>query len=187
MNFIFPCKSSWEFNKKEECDLLLKKWQMTFQASYYKGKIFLDLNNNDNLPTRLTYSKGGAWLKHIGHSNMLYICAARAITDHAPIGEYHLRFFSKEFFACPCGDYPIESKNHILNSCRQFRNYWNPKRDSLKDIITFLEFNPGVFNLLWKHYLIAVSLILSYLVYNSVAYNFPFSFSPSFLSFSVAI
>jgi len=29
----------------------------------------------------------------------------------------------KEFFAYPYGDYLIKSRNHILNSCRWFRNY----------------------------------------------------------------
>jgi len=54
--------------KKEEYNSLLKNWQITFQALNYKGKNFLDLNDDDNLPTRPTYSKGGAWLKHIRHS-----------------------------------------------------------------------------------------------------------------------
>ena len=57
---IFLCKSSWDFSKKEECDIILKNWQITFQALDYKGKNFLNLNDNDNLPTRLTYSKDGA-------------------------------------------------------------------------------------------------------------------------------
>ena len=46
---------------------------MTFQALDYKGKNFLDLNDDDNLPTRPTYSKGGAWLKYFGHSNIVKI------------------------------------------------------------------------------------------------------------------
>jgi len=126
--------------------MIYSKYKVIFQALDYKGKNFLDLNDDDNLPTRPTYSKGGAWLKHIRHSNTLCVHATRTITNHAPIGGYRLRFFPKESFACPCRDYPIESRNHILNGCRQFRNYWNPKRDSLKDIIAFLKFNPGVFS-----------------------------------------
>jgi len=133
------------FSKKEKCDSLLKDWQINFQVLDYKKKNFLDLNNNNNLPTRPTYSKDSAWLKHIGHSNMLCICVTRAITNHALISECCFRFFPKESFACSCRDYPIKSINHILNSYRQFRNYWNPKRDSLKDIIAFLKFNSEVF------------------------------------------
>ena len=117
---------------------------MIFQASDYQGKNFLDLNNDDNLSTRLTYSKDSTWLKHIRYSNTLCICTTRAIINHAPISEYYLRFFSKEFFVYLYGEYLIKSRDYILNSYRQFRKYWNSKRNSLKDIIVFIEFNLGV-------------------------------------------
>lgn len=68
---------------------------MTFQTLDYKRKNFLDLNNNNNLPTRPTYSKDDAWLKHFRYSNMLCTYTARAITNHAPISKYHLEFFPK--------------------------------------------------------------------------------------------
>ena len=58
-NPIFLCKSSWKFNKNKECDLTLKNLWITFQALDYKEKNILDLNDNDNLLTRLTYFKGG--------------------------------------------------------------------------------------------------------------------------------
>lgn len=61
----------------------------------YKGKNFLDLNNNDNIPIWLTYLKKDTWLKHIRHSNSLYTCVIRVITNHALISEYYLRFFAK--------------------------------------------------------------------------------------------
>jgi len=91
---------------------------MYFQVLYYKGKNFLDLNNNNNLSIQPTYLKEGAWLKHIRHSNSLYACITKAITNHAPIGKYYLRFFPKESFACLYRDYPIKSMNHILYRCR---------------------------------------------------------------------
>ena len=47
-------------SKKEECDSIIQNWQMIFQASDYKGNNFLDLLNNDYLPTKPTYMKGGA-------------------------------------------------------------------------------------------------------------------------------
>ena len=37
---------------------------MTFQGSEYREWNFLELNNNDNQPIHLTYSKNGVWLKH---------------------------------------------------------------------------------------------------------------------------
>jgi len=78
---------------------------MYFQVLDYKGKNFLDLNDNDNLSIWPTYLKEGAWLKHIGHSNSLYMYIIRAITNYASIGEHYFRFFPEESFAYFCSDY----------------------------------------------------------------------------------
>jgi len=45
---------------------------MMFQASDLKEKQFLDLLDNENNIIELSYSKGGSWLKAIGHLNSLY-------------------------------------------------------------------------------------------------------------------
>jgi len=62
---------SWDFSKKEKYDSILQNWQMTFQALDYKGNNFLDLINDNNLPTKPTYTKDGTWLKQSGHTNTL--------------------------------------------------------------------------------------------------------------------
>jgi len=126
IDLSFPCKSLWDFSKKEECNDIICEWQMTFQASEYKGKHFLELNDNNNIPVKPTYSKGGAWLNLIGHSNTLCMQDTRAITNHTPIREYCLRFFPRESFECPCGNCPIESRHYILHECRRYNKYWNP-------------------------------------------------------------
>jgi len=74
------------------------------------------------------------------------VCATRAITNHAPIGEYRLRFFPREEFKCLCGQYPIESRQYILHEYGKFNGYWNPRRDLLSYFVMFLEFNPNVFS-----------------------------------------
>jgi len=107
---LLPCKNSWDFSKKNENDDILNAWKMMFQASNFKGNHFLDLLDDNNNIIELTYVKGGSWLKMIGHSNSLCACTTRAITNHTPIGEYRLRFFPREEFKCPCGQYPIESR-----------------------------------------------------------------------------
>ena len=76
-----------------ECDEILNNWKMTFQASDAKGRQFLKLLDDDLYPIESSYSKGGLWLKFFGHSNSLYIRALRAIINHVPIREYHLKFF----------------------------------------------------------------------------------------------
>ena len=81
---------------------------MSFQALDLKGRNFLELVNSDNITLEPTYCKGGPWLQAFGHSNSLYARATRAITNHALIREYRLKFFPKEDFSCPCSLYPIE-------------------------------------------------------------------------------
>ena len=90
---------------------------MYFQASKYKRRNFLELNNDNNQPICLTYSKDGAWLKHFGLSNLMCAYMTRLIMNHASIDEYRLRFFPKEHFTCMYGDYPIETRRHILFDC----------------------------------------------------------------------
>ena len=142
---LYLCKTSWDFSKKSESNDILKVWKMMFQTSDLKGNQFLDLLNNNNNIIELSYVKGGSWLKTFGHSNSLCVCATRAITNHAPIGKYRLRFFPREEFKCPCGLYPIESRCHILHECGRFNGYWNLRRDSLGHFVMFLETNPSAF------------------------------------------
>ena len=66
---------------------------MTFQVSDGKGKHFLNLVDNNYEDIEPSYIEGSLWFQAFGHSNLLYACATRAITNHAPIGEYQLRFF----------------------------------------------------------------------------------------------
>ena len=108
-------------------------------------KHFLDLVDADNKPIEPLYIKGSSWLKFFGHSNFLYVRATRAITNHAPIGEYRLRFFSREDFSCLCRLYPIKSRHHILHKYKRFNNYWNPRGDLISHFVLFLEFNLGIF------------------------------------------
>jgi len=141
----FPCKFSWDFCKKSECDSIILLWRMTFQTSDFKGRNFLDLLNDDLHPIKLSCAKSSLWLSHFSHSNSLCAWASRAITNHALIGEYQLRFFSRESFTYPCGIYSIKTRWHILHECHRFNNYWNPRRDMLAYFSLFLQFNPSAF------------------------------------------
>ena len=107
---LFPYKNSWDFSKKNKSDDIIKAWKMMFQASDLKGNYFLDLLDVDNKIIEPTYAKGRSQLKLIGHLNLLYAHATRAITNHVPINKYRLRFFLREEFRCLCGHYLIESR-----------------------------------------------------------------------------
>ena len=118
---------------------------MIFQVSDGKRKQFLELLDDNSNNIELSYIKGRSWLQAFEQLNTLCAHAMRAITNHAPIREYRLRFFPREEFKCPCGVYPIESKRHILHDCSRFNSYWNPRRDLLSHFVMFLKNNPNVF------------------------------------------
>jgi len=119
---------------------------MFFQASDWQGRSFMDLKDGDNEDILPMYTKGSSWLKICGCSNILTACLTRLITNHAPIGEYRLRFFPKEPCSCPCKKAEIKMRQHLLFNCNRFKKSWNPKREPILDILTFLELNPGAFS-----------------------------------------
>ena len=141
----YPSKISWDYCKKIDSDNIINQWKKMFQASDGKGNNFLDLLDDDFNPIEPSYTKGGPWLQVFGHSNSLCAQATRAITNHAPIGEYRLRFLPSMDFSCPCNNYPIESRRHILHECKRFNGSWNPRRDSLNHFVMFLIANPNAF------------------------------------------
>ena len=134
----YPCKLSWYFSKKSKCNNILSSWKMIFQASDLKERQFLELCDEDNNPIKLSYTKGGLWLKFLGYSNLLCIRATRAITNHTPIEEYRLKFFSWEDFSCLCSNYLIETCHHILHECKRYSEYWNLRRNTISYFILFL-------------------------------------------------
>jgi len=92
---------------------------MLFQAADFKGRNFLDLLDDNLNPIEPSSIKGSPWLQYFRHSNLLCAQASKAIINYAPIGEYWLRFFSREEFSCPYGNYPIKIRRHILYKCKK--------------------------------------------------------------------
>ena len=119
---------------------------MLFQAADLKRRNFLELLDDNLNPIKPSNIKGGPWLQQFGHSNSLCTRATRAIVNHAPIGEYCLRFFPREDFLCLCGIYLIETRKHILHECKRFNKYWNLRRDTIAYFVLFLQFNPSAFS-----------------------------------------
>ena len=107
---------------------------------------------------------------------MLCAQASRAITNYAPIGEYQLRFFPREEFDYPCGDYPIETRQHILHECQRFNNYWNSRRNT---ITYFMLSNlTQVLFCLNNHFLLVLLIVLLYWFDFLLFCLFIFSLSP---------
>ena len=120
---ILLSKLSWDYCKKIDSDNIINLWKITFQVLDGKGRHFLDLVDNSCIDIKPSYIKGSPWLQSFGHSNLLCAHATRAITNHALIGEYCLWFFPNKEFKCPCGNYPIETRRHILHECTYHNGY----------------------------------------------------------------
>jgi len=118
---------------------------MTFQVLNEKERQFLNLIDNNFNIIKSSYTKKGPWLQTFSHSNSLCVYTTRAITNHASIGKYWLRFFLSEKFRCSCENYSIESRRHIFYNYIRFNGYWNSKQDSFSHFIMFLVANPNVF------------------------------------------
>ena len=142
---IYPCKISWDYSRKIDCNNILNTWKMIFQALNGKERQFLNLLDDNFNIIKSSYYKEGSWLQLFGHLNLLCVHAMRAITNHTPIGKYRLRFFLNKEFKCLCKTYTIKSKRHILHDCMRFNGYWNPKWDFLSYFVMFLIANPNTF------------------------------------------
>jgi len=132
-----------------------------FSSIWLQRKIFLDLNNNNNQPICLIYSKGRAWLKHVGLSNLLYACITIFITNHAPIGKYRLMFFPNKLSTCLCN-------NSSVNLSRQGHTFYM----SVFDIWSYLIPNKSpskIFSYfsssIWEIFTFKKTLQISYLLY----------------------
>ena len=99
---------SWDYSKKTKCDNIFQNWKMTFQVLDNKCQYFLNLLNDKLNDIEPFYIKEGSWLQSFEHSNGLCAYVLRAITNHALIGKYGLRFFPREEFKYLCSLYPIE-------------------------------------------------------------------------------
>jgi len=55
----FPCKTSWDYCRKLDCNNIIKQWRMTFQALNGKEKQFLDLLDDNFNIIKPAYTKGG--------------------------------------------------------------------------------------------------------------------------------
>ena len=87
---------------------MVKKLQIYFQVSNYKGRNFLYINDNNSNSICPTYSKDGAWLK------------------------YKQRFFPNSSITYPCGSSSIETRLHILYDYKQYKKSWNSKQEFSK-------------------------------------------------------
>jgi len=111
---------------------------------------------------------------------LLYARVTSANTNHTPIREYCLRFFSKENFNCLYKIYPIKSRCHILHECRKYIRILI--ESLLAILLCFWSIILGLFPFMKKLLNSSITIIILILY----CLLFPFLFSFLFLFFSFA-
>jgi len=142
----FPCKNSFLFSRKKECDDLIQEWQTSFVNTENKGRLFLEFEDSNLQVIKPTYTNGGSWLPSIGFYNSLCARFTRMTTGHAPIGEYKQRFFPNEPTNCPCGLAEVQTREHIVLQCSLYEPSTRPINRCLNNSVHFLHDNPTAFS-----------------------------------------
>ena len=143
---VFPCKESYLFSKKKECDNILYEWQESFANSLKKGQCFLDFEDEKQQVIKPTYTKGGSWLPFIGFKNSLCTRFTCMTTGHAPIGEYRQRFFPHLPTSYLCGKVEVQTREHIIMECDLHDPSTRPCNIIINSFVHFLTDNPGAFS-----------------------------------------
>jgi hypothetical protein len=124
----FPESANFNRRRKLITRSAIEDWQEEFDKEgsdgykghgWYEFRVGVTGERNRVFPSHLNQ---GPWLREYGGvtvANDPGLCGrfVRTATKHAPIGEYHRRFFPDEEFHCPGHQNAPETRNHILNEC----------------------------------------------------------------------
>ena len=129
-------------------------WTRLFKDRMYRGSQWLPVRRK-----KKTFKPSNAKAARDFFHNMARGDASRlsrisyAMTNHAPTGEYRLRFFPEQPAHCPhCGETTLLSRRHILCECPRYVSKfpsladWGSQRHNDKALSGFLDKNPTAFS-----------------------------------------
>ncbi|XP_006456662.1 hypothetical protein AGABI2DRAFT_122547 [Agaricus bisporus var. bisporus H97] len=91
--------------------------------SYFKGNSWYEITNNEGNEILPSHLQGGPWFQtyqgvKAANNSPLFACLMQVMCNHAPIGEYRVRFFPKEpYKLCQCDLKSPEMRQHLLMVC----------------------------------------------------------------------
>ena len=132
--------------RKHVADSALDAWTTMARDPDYLGHQFLVFSDPKGKPLRPTYVNGGTWLRNVNEDNILCARFARAVLNHAPIGEYYRRFNipGHDTHECECG-HPTQTRRHIFTHCGVLETLDRIPR-FLREFVGFLMENPPAFS-----------------------------------------
>ncbi|KAJ3518886.1 hypothetical protein NMY22_g13456 [Coprinellus aureogranulatus] len=128
---------------KDAADSALDRWTTMSRDPDYRGHQFLVLRHPKGKPLPPVYANGGAYLCHVNGDPKMCARFCHAILNHAPIGEYYVRFNIPEDPECECGC-PIQTRRHIFVQCGVLTT-GNRDPKYIRELVGFLVTNPTAF------------------------------------------
>ena len=127
-------------------------WQRRWKDVTYRGSQWLPIRRNKKVfkPSFAKTSRNFFHNMAKGESSHLSRIA-HVLTNHAPTGEYRVRFFPHEPTTCPCDEDTLQTRRHILTECPRYVDKfpsiadWGKNRRNDKLLAGFLDKNPSAF------------------------------------------
>ncbi|EKM73796.1 hypothetical protein AGABI1DRAFT_134073 [Agaricus bisporus var. burnettii JB137-S8] len=122
----------------------------------FKGNSWYDITDKEGNEVLPSHLQGGPWFQtyqgvKAADNSPLFARLMRVMCNHAPIGEYRVRFFPNEpYKACQCDLKSPETRQHLLMVCslfvRRINHYDLDGITTIRGLILFLQDNPQAFS-----------------------------------------
>ncbi|EKM73547.1 hypothetical protein AGABI1DRAFT_96229 [Agaricus bisporus var. burnettii JB137-S8] len=122
----------------------------------FKGNSWYDITDKEGNEVLPSHLQGGPWFQtyqgvKAADNSPLFARLMRVMCNHAPIGEYRVRFFPNEpYKACQCDLKSPETRRHLLMVCslfvRRTNHYDLDGITTIRGLILFLQDNPQAFS-----------------------------------------
>ena len=130
-----------------------RDWQRRWKDITYRGSQWLPIRRNKKVFKPSFAKTSRNWFHNMAKGDASHLSRiAHVLTNHAPTGEYRMRFFPDEPTACPrCDENALQMRRHILTECPGYVSTfssmtdWGKNRRNDKALMGFLEKNPSAF------------------------------------------
>ncbi|KAF7783099.1 hypothetical protein Agabi119p4_2477 [Agaricus bisporus var. burnettii] len=122
----------------------------------FKGNSWYEITDKEGNEVLPSHLQGGPWFQtyqgvKAANDSPLFARLMRVMCNHAPIGEYRVRFFPNEpYKACQCDLKSPETRQHLLMVCslfvRRINHYELDGITTIRGLILFLQDNPQAFS-----------------------------------------
>ena len=136
--------------KREQSDT----WTHLFKDRTYRGSQWLPIRRKKKIFKPSATKAARDFFHNMAHGDASRLSRiSYTMTNHAPTGEYRMRFFPDQPAHCPhCGKATLLSRRHILCECPRYvakflsLTDWGSQRHNDKALSGFLDKNPTAFS-----------------------------------------